>query len=875
MATQASIDLAQQMYVAYYGRPADQEGLDFWAEAFDASTDLDAALTEFGTSAEFTASSGSLTNTQLVTNLFQQLFSRAPDAEGLAFYVDRLDTEFSTLAEIAKQIADGASGTDITALANKVTVANTFTAAVTASGAAYTEADIAEAQAILTAVTDDAATVTAGDAAADAYSVSNSALVATAAAAAYAEVVLSAEGSATAGVLATANALTLTTAEAAIAGGAIQADIDADLAVLVAAGAADLAAAVQVQTLANLEALDAANAAIVTYVAANTVDGDGVAADIGIAATAADAAEVAAEVLVGAEINGIATYVAADYTGGSDAIQAVIATEVQAANAVTLTALQATTTAAQVLVDAVTGLPAAITVEAAAQAADDAAALVVTAADLALNIAEAGYEVTNGAITIDAGTGLVAGLIVDGQALEAADGVVEILNTTAVAGTAVSVSTVQGTDVVAAVAQEIVKTLSAAIAVGETLTITINGTVYTAPFNTNAATTYGDLETSIEAGEPVGVAVAGDALTITANVAGTAYVIDVNLSSDGAQTVADSGSVANVVAVSNVDEVSTVTFTDLAPNQSVTAEGVTFTNTTSVTILAVDVAVAFEALGDGANFTVTDPAPADADLTFTATGDETDLVTSANAAITTAITETTNPGVTALLAAIQTRQDADAAKVLTASALTDAIAAVNALDGAHALANAVTTAQDAVDVQVDLDTDLADALAAEVVATDAATAANATEAALVVLETASTDAFDEFADADQLMDAAWGVNEAGTAGGDADIYLYDAIAIAALTNNTTTMGLNATEAQDTIFIGMGFTANAGDPATDGDDAVLEYFIEASGVDDADTTITFETSVFGSNAATPETNIIVLTGVVVADVTIADGFINVA
>jgi len=163
MATlEESTTLAQQMYVAYYGRPADQAGLDFWAAEFAASDDLDAALTAFGDSAEYTAAFEFFNNTGLITNLYRQMFNHDPDAEGLAFYLDRLDTGVATLASIAKQIADGASGTDMTALDNKVAVAGDFTDAVTAGNATYAgAADIASAQAILDTVSDDAATVTA------------------------------------------------------------------------------------------------------------------------------------------------------------------------------------------------------------------------------------------------------------------------------------------------------------------------------------------------------------------------------------------------------------------------------------------------------------------------------------------------------------------------------------------------------------------------------------------------------------------------------------------------------------------------------------------------------------------------------------------
>lgn len=167
MATQASIDLAQQLYVAYYGRPADPAGQTFWADAFDAAgDDLTDALANFGAGDEYTALSAGKTDTQLIESLYQQQFGHAADAEGLAFYLDRLDSGAATLASIAKQIADGATGDDATALANKVSVANIFTTNVENTGADFGTDDIAAAQAVLTAVDATKASVTAGNAAA-------------------------------------------------------------------------------------------------------------------------------------------------------------------------------------------------------------------------------------------------------------------------------------------------------------------------------------------------------------------------------------------------------------------------------------------------------------------------------------------------------------------------------------------------------------------------------------------------------------------------------------------------------------------------------------------------------------------------------------
>ncbi len=163
MATQSSIDIAQQMYVAYYGRPADPGGLAFWADVFDASDDLTTALTQFGDSAEFTNNFGNLSPSDLVSNLYQQMYGHAPDPGGLAFYLGRLDTGEATLASIAKQIADGSLDTDLTTLNNRITVANTFTNEVESRDAPYMESDIPTAQSLLAAVDENQSTVTAGN----------------------------------------------------------------------------------------------------------------------------------------------------------------------------------------------------------------------------------------------------------------------------------------------------------------------------------------------------------------------------------------------------------------------------------------------------------------------------------------------------------------------------------------------------------------------------------------------------------------------------------------------------------------------------------------------------------------------------------------
>jgi len=129
MATQASLDLAQTLYVAYYGRPADQAGLEFWATKID-EQGAEAVVNDFGNSAEFQERFGDLTPEQQVNNLYNQLFARDAEPEGLTFYANLLRSGELSLAEIALTIATGAQNDDVVALENKLAVANAFTQAL-------------------------------------------------------------------------------------------------------------------------------------------------------------------------------------------------------------------------------------------------------------------------------------------------------------------------------------------------------------------------------------------------------------------------------------------------------------------------------------------------------------------------------------------------------------------------------------------------------------------------------------------------------------------------------------------------------------------------------------------------------------------------
>jgi hypothetical protein len=130
-------DTVQKAYIAYYGRPADSGGLEYWAGRISETGDLADIIEAFGNSQEFTDRYGSLSNSDLVTTLYQQLYNRAPDSSGHSYYTQQLDNGTKSLQQISLDVLYGSQGADLSKINNKVTAAKSFTDAVQSVGLDY------------------------------------------------------------------------------------------------------------------------------------------------------------------------------------------------------------------------------------------------------------------------------------------------------------------------------------------------------------------------------------------------------------------------------------------------------------------------------------------------------------------------------------------------------------------------------------------------------------------------------------------------------------------------------------------------------------------------------------------------------------------
>ena len=152
-ASNQSKKVVQKLYLAFYGRAGDPDGVEYWAEQLDAAGgDLSAIIEAFANSIEFQDEFGRLTTEELVDNLFDQLFGHDADDAGRDFYVELLESGQTSLAQVAVDILNGAQNEDSETINNRLEIVETFTLQMRLQNKAFNGTASASVKAMLRGV---------------------------------------------------------------------------------------------------------------------------------------------------------------------------------------------------------------------------------------------------------------------------------------------------------------------------------------------------------------------------------------------------------------------------------------------------------------------------------------------------------------------------------------------------------------------------------------------------------------------------------------------------------------------------------------------------------------------------------------------------
>lgn len=127
----------QNLYLAYFGRPAEPAGLSYWTAQADATVDQISAA--FAQQPEYTNTYGGLTRSQTINQLYQNLFGRAAASDELTYWQNSNDI---TVDRLALALTNGATGTDRLLLDSKIQYVSALT---TTAPAATSAADVTAA----------------------------------------------------------------------------------------------------------------------------------------------------------------------------------------------------------------------------------------------------------------------------------------------------------------------------------------------------------------------------------------------------------------------------------------------------------------------------------------------------------------------------------------------------------------------------------------------------------------------------------------------------------------------------------------------------------------------------------------------------------
>lgn len=118
----------QNLYLAYFGRPAEPAGLSYWTAQANATVDQISAA--FAQQPEYTTTYGGLTRSQTINQLYQNLFGRGAASDELSYWLNSTDV---TVDRLALALTNGATGSDRLLLDGKTQYASSITATAAAN----------------------------------------------------------------------------------------------------------------------------------------------------------------------------------------------------------------------------------------------------------------------------------------------------------------------------------------------------------------------------------------------------------------------------------------------------------------------------------------------------------------------------------------------------------------------------------------------------------------------------------------------------------------------------------------------------------------------------------------------------------------------
>jgi len=124
-----NVEDVQKLYVAYFSRPADTAGLNFWTNvlATDHNTGMQQISQAFSQSEEYRLNYANLDNRAVVEAVYHNLFGRAGETAGIDFWTNAMNNGAVTVDNVVQAFASGAQNDDKIVFAGRVAVATSFT----------------------------------------------------------------------------------------------------------------------------------------------------------------------------------------------------------------------------------------------------------------------------------------------------------------------------------------------------------------------------------------------------------------------------------------------------------------------------------------------------------------------------------------------------------------------------------------------------------------------------------------------------------------------------------------------------------------------------------------------------------------------------